>query len=217
MTHQVRAWMKDNLTGLCHHGKRWGMRFLIFVLMLIVSARAHSASSVSGTLERDSLGYFLKHTGSKVCQRFQIVLNNDDTVKNLRKLSRGDLLTGLGNFNEPGCLVNIDTIDYVGLRRLIGHWVTTEGIISIPNFHTMIFYPSGTLQSGGLLSAKAINYRYSMTPSTGREWVLFISDETSTFFATLQLSKNSGVLKVYDSDSGKIVKQLRLEKWGSPN
>lgn len=193
------------------------MRFLFFVLMLIISARAYSADSISGTLERDSLGYFLKHTGSKVCQRFQIVLNNVDTVRNLRKLSRGDLLSGLGQFNEPGCLVNIDSIDYVGLRRLLGHWITEEGIVSIPNHNTMTFYPASGLQSGGLLSAQAINYRYSMTPSTGREWVLFLSDKTHTFFATLQLTRTSGILKIYDSESGKIVKQLRLEKWGSPN
>ncbi len=60
-----------------------------------------------------------------------------------------------------------------------------------------------------------INYRYSVTPSNGKEWVLFLSNDTGTTFATIAFVKDTATMKIFDSETGNLKKTLRLAKWGN--
>lgn len=209
------------MTGLYSHGTKWGMKSLLFVLSLVASSVAYSAQPVSGTVDRTSAGLFLRvPEKAHHCDRLLIHAKTDEAVQSLKKLDTGDTITAAGFFAYESCSVFIDSVDYVGLKRLLGHWHSSDGIISVQDFDSLSFYPINLkdLTKGGVYEKiEPIRYRYSLTPSEGTEWVLFLSDSTSTTFATLQFSKSSAIMKIYDSDTGAIKKTLRMSKWSPQN
>lgn len=204
------------MTELSTHGTRWGMRLMLFVLSFAMSSLTFASQPIVGTVERGDTAVFLQ-TGSR-CTRYSIITKSADASINLNKLSTGDSLTATGHLNDEKCVAIVESVDYVGLKKMLGHWYSKDGIISVKDFSLMSFYPVGfkDFKNGNIYSViNPINYLYSVTPSNGREWVLFLSDSKSTTFATIQFLGNTATLRVYDSDTGAIKKTLYMSKWGS--
>lgn len=194
------------------------MRVLLFVLSLCASSVALSAQPISGTVERTTNGTVFLLTNSQVCYRYSVIALTEDAAVSVGKLSTGDTITSSGNLNNSNCTASIESIDYVGLRKMLGYWYSDDGIITVKNFTSLSFYPLNLkgFQNGLNFSAvDPIDYRYSVTPTGGKEWVMFLSDSTSTTFATIQFNKLTAVMKIYDSESGEVTKTLRLAKWGN--
>lgn len=206
------------MTQITGHEKRWGMRFFVFVLSLLVSSAALSAQPILGTVGRDAAGFHLIVNKDQQCPKYTIETKSEEAISGVRKLSPGDNITASGILDSDSCHALIESIDYVGLKKLLGYWYSHAGIFTIRDFNSLSFYPINTknLENGTLYrTSDPINYRYSVTPSEGNEWVVFLSDRKSTTFATIQFVKQSAVMKLYDSDTGKITKILHLSKWGN--
>ncbi|UOF02155.1 hypothetical protein [Bdellovibrio reynosensis] len=192
------------------------MRLLLFVLSLTVSVGAFASQPLVGNVERNTNGVVLI-TNSATCYRYTINAQTEDAAISIRKLSTGDAVTASGVLNDDSCTAHIDSIDYVGLRKMLGYWYSDEGIITVKDFNSLSYYPIKLkeFQLGiSFRTADPINYRYSVTPSVGKEWVVFLSDTKSTTFATIQFNKGTAVMKIYDPDNGEVTKTLRLAKWG---
>lgn len=191
--------------------------------------------SVVGTIEKQgSRLYFL--TGN-LCARYAISPNTGASeLASLRRLSSGDLVTATGELDHNTCIATIESVDYVGLRQLLGLWVSEDGVITVRDFVSLRYYPlqsdhdsaKDKLKSEGrrktsdfynlttetLHVGTPVDYRYSITPSEGDEWVVFLSDNQSTTFATIQLGRNTAIMKIFDSETGVLTRTLRLAKWG---
>ncbi|MFV8259238.1 hypothetical protein ACNQKP_15635 [Bdellovibrio bacteriovorus] len=192
------------------------MRILLFVLILISGFAAHSARPISGTVERDASGVYLRADSS--CVRYLIDTKSTDADISVRKLSTGDTLTASGVLDSSTCTAVIESVDYVGLRKMLGYWHSADGLITVRDFNSLSFYPItlNDFQNGQSYSeVDPIVYRYSMTPSDGKDWVLFLSDSTSTTFATIRFNKSRATMKIYDSDTGNVTRTLYLNKWGN--
>jgi hypothetical protein len=211
------------LTEQKTHGTRWGMRILLFVLTTVFAATALCAQPVAGVLAQEGTQLFI--SGDMFCSRYLVAAKSNEVLAHIKKLNPGDEITASGDKNFIDCSVVLESIDYVGLRRLLGMWLSNEALIKVKDFSSLSFYPlerSSSLgqhvNNYGLTStsevATAVDYTYSLTPSEGKEWVLFLSDSTKTLFATISLSKGSAVMKIYDSESGVVLKTLRMTKWG---
>lgn len=196
--------------------KGWGMRSLIFVLSLFASTVALSAQPVMGTVVREFPGFRL--IGDQSCRRYIIETKTPEAANNLAKLSSGDNITATGFLDKGKCTAVIESIDYVGLKKLLGHWYSSEGIMSVRDFNSIRFYPiklNDFKNNDNYKSAAPIDYRYSVTPTEGKEWILFLSDKRGTSFSTIQFNKETVTVKIYDSETGQITKTLRLAKWGN--
>lgn len=192
------------------------MRILLFVLILISGYAAHSARPISGTVERDASGAYLIADSS--CVRYLIDTKSPDAEANIRKLTTGDTMTASGLLESNTCTAVIESVDYVGLRKMLGYWHSNDGLISVRDFNSLSFYPISLsdFQNGKTYSEiDPIVYRYSMVPSDGKDWVLFLSDSTSTTFATIRFNKSRAVMKIYDSETGNVTRTLHLNKWGN--
>lgn len=192
------------------------MKSLLFVLSLAASSIAYSNTPVVGIVERGPNGVFLFSKDDVRCEKLLISAKSNEANDILRKLTSGDAITASGLIDSEACTVVIENIDYVGLKRLIGYWHTNDGLISVSDFDSLNFYPirSKDLKNGLLEKfIEPIKYRYSLTPSEGAEWVLFLSDTTSTTFATIRFGKSTATMNIYDSDTGNIKKVLRMTKW----
>jgi hypothetical protein len=199
------------------------MRILLFVLTTVFAAVGLCAQPVAGVLSQEGTQLFI--SGDTFCSRYVVQASSMEVLLHIKKLNPGDEITASGDKNLIDCSVVLETIDYVGLRRLLGMWLSNEALIKVKDFKSLSFYPlerasslGSTFRPYGLSTpsepATAVDYTYSLTPSEGKEWVLFLSDSTKTLFATISLSKGSALMKIYDSESGVVLKTLRMTKWG---
>ena len=190
------------------------MRSLLFVLTFAFTAMASASSALNGTVVRKGQQVYLQ--GSGTCDLLLATTRNQDATAALQKLSDGDHVTATGTVDEASCTAAIENIDYVGLRRLLGKWYSKEGLIEVHDFTRMSFYPvRDSIISANFAAITPVQYKYSVTPSEGKEWVLFLSDRMTTTFATIQFSKELAIMKLFDSDNGKITKVLILNKRGT--
>ncbi|MEN0057340.1 MAG: hypothetical protein AAGB31_00790 [Bdellovibrio sp.] len=192
------------------------MRYFAFVLIVITSSFASAFQSLSGTVTRTSSDLYIVISNAH-CSRYLLVGANEDADNSIRKLSAGDILTASGTLHESTCKASLTSVDYVGLKKLLGYWYSNEGIFTVRDFNYMSFYPMNIKNAQSdpeYYTGDPISYRYSITPSEGKEWVMFLSDKESTTFATLQMYRGYATMRIYDSDTGQMKKTLRLSKWG---
>nr|BFD59468.1 hypothetical protein CKG001_15750 [Bdellovibrio sp. CKG001]BFD62848.1 hypothetical protein BdHM001_15290 [Bdellovibrio sp. HM001] len=191
------------------------MRILLFVLILISGSVGFSARPLSGTIERDITGTYLR--ADSACVRYLVESESQDTEANIRRLSTGDTVTASGVLDPNSCVAYIESVDYVGLKKMLGYWHSSDGLLTVRDFNSLSFYPISVkdFQKGqDYAIIDPITYRYSVTPSTGKDWVLFLSDATSTTFATIRFNKSRATMKIYDSETGNVTRTLHLSKWG---
>ncbi|MFM6927067.1 MAG: hypothetical protein ACKOX6_01310 [Bdellovibrio sp.] len=188
------------------------MRFLLFVLTIVSSTATLAGSPVSGTIARRGQSLFLMSTDP--CTRYELTTRNEAAMESLLKLSDGDVITATGSKLPASCQINVDTIDYVGLKRLLGIWYSREAIVEIRNYNEMSIYPPVMPDFTSGMKPVSVDYKYSVIPSEGKEWVMFLSDKKTTTFATLQFSKGPVILKIY-SESGDVIKTMILFRKGN--
>lgn len=192
------------------------MRLIVFVLTLCAATWAWASEPIAGLIQKDGTGAFIQLNPQG--PKFKVIPAGTDVQDNLRKLSHGDLVTGSATIDFDKKEIVLEAIDYVGIKRLLGTWYSPEGLYEVTSFDRLNFYPYAQLDSAGRVKNKTSTpheFKYSVSPSEGREWVLFLSDKQSTIFATIQITRNRARLKLYDSETGGVSKSLVLVKWGS--
>lgn len=187
---------------------------MFFVLNLTLSLSAWAAfNPVTGTITRQDKKVYV--SGNSQCATYLLQTQNKEAAASLHKLSTGDFITASGFYQNSDCIALVSSIDYVGLKRLLGHWYAENGMLAVTDFNRLEFYPFSTQKAGSLSlqTSEPIRYRYSVTPSNGREWIMFLSDAKRTTFASLQLNSKNVSLRVYDAETGEPVQTLRFSKW----
>lgn len=199
------------------HGKTCGMRILLFVLSILTSLPIFANQPIYGVVTRDTTKLSIVLDNNSDCTNFVISSKSEEASSAIKKLSHGDSLTATGQLNPSDCTALIESIEYVGLKKMLGKWYSADGIIDVRNYNLLSYYPIPiNIPNTDYVTfnvIKPIEYRYSLTPTDSTEWVLFLSDRTSTTFATIQFGKGNAVMKFYDSETGDITKTLFLSRW----
>ena len=193
------------------------MNKLIFFLTLLSTSSVFGASNIIGSIVKESSSYYL--VADAGCVRYLIKPQNADTAQTMVKLRSGDQLRASGNLSANTCEASLHSIDFVGLQSLLGYWKADDGMYSIRNFNMLQFFPesTGEIVNGNYHdSIIPVTYHYSIVPAIGKDWVVFLSDNQDTQFATIRLNKNSATLKIFDSETGNVISQKHLSKWSSP-
>ena len=112
--------------------------------------------------------------------------------------------------NEDQTAININSVNYIGLKSLIGTWYADTATC----FH-FLTYTDFTISrriGNNCVSQQNVNYTYIINPST-LTWVILISGERGSYVGDVSFVNTKNVqLDLYDSDSGAIVRQLYLQK-----
>lgn len=189
---------------------------LLIGVQCIWTPAAHAQKYVSQTFKgyvgnTSTTFYFSPHMSGD--QGYTIETNTTDVQDSLNRLSEGDYITGNGFVDENNKKIRIDSIQYVGLRRLLGPWKSDEGLMVFKDFTTMRFFPNYTDQPQGVEATNhQQEFRYSLSPSNSGAWILFLSDSKSTTFATVEFDSANILLKIFESESGNILRTLILER-----
>ncbi|MGZ3743846.1 MAG: hypothetical protein ACXVB1_14400 [Pseudobdellovibrionaceae bacterium] len=193
------------------------MKYILFLLTIfsvpfLSESQAMGFQVFRGFLTKRNSNYYF--TSVNTDSFYQTHALNRNVEDNLKRFENGDFIIGSGVLDVVNKKINIESVDYVGLRRLLGSWRGTDGIMVFKDFSTMSFTPQLSDINENKIGNNITNYqkefRYSMSPSDGNEWALFVSDDKGTSFATMEITKKSVIMKIYESESGKIVRTLTL-------
>lgn len=128
------------------------------------------------------------------------------TVEALKKLKNMDYFQGQGEFVNNELL--LESVDFVGLRRLLGLWTADENsVLDFQDYSRVMIYRSFL----NLMAPRAL-LQYSIAPSAGADWRIFFTDENSVVLAALDLKDQKATLKFFDLGSGHVVKTVEMTR-----
>lgn len=188
---------------------------LIFSFLTLISAVVH-ATSLSGVLTKKDGQFFL--TPSQSEQAYSLVNTAAEASDALLKLETGDYITGSGVIDEVQHKIELQALDYVGLKKLLGRWYSGDSVMNFTTFSNLSVYPfmKNLLQPAiiGPVPLKT-EFRYSTAPYYGGRWAVFLSDNGgNTIFATLEITGDSAVIRTVNTQTGTTIRTLRLVRWG---
>jgi hypothetical protein len=179
------------------------MKLILWISILFVTVPA-LAGSVGGfvAIDRDQYTYIDMQTN----RRYTIRPVKSDTVESLKKLKNLDYFQGQGELQ--GNVLLLDTIDFVGLRRLLGLWTAdATSILDFQDYSKVIVYRTFL----NVATPRAA-LQYSIAPASGADWRIFFTDENSVVLASLVLQDARATLKFFDLNSGSVVKTVELTR-----
>jgi len=187
------------------------MKYIFFLFATFSFQFVLGIQSFSGFMTKKGADYYFTPKSSSILYRINPATTN--VQASLDRLGSGDFIAGNGSLDTINRKLTVASVDYVGLRKLLGPWTGPEGTMLFKDFTTMRFTPRfRDIDMDSNLSTYQKEFRYSITPSDGNEWGVFLSDEKSTTFATVEFTKNKVIMKIFESESGKIVRTLKLER-----
>lgn len=189
------------------------LRHLLFSLLLLLAPLAQAGVTVAGTIGR---------IGPQVTLRIEtrvlrVSTQSRDVQKILNRLEEGDSIVATGDTKTDLGLIDIQSIDFVGLRKMLGVWNSTNarGILEFKTYSEMKVYSVGAPVAGPAAGLpRTRSFKYTLSPTGNDDWVLFMSDDSATKMGFLRLQQNDATISMLDSSTGDISQVLRLQKVG---
>jgi hypothetical protein len=182
--------------------------FLSFTLFFVELTYANPEYLFKGkiTITDKSYSIFDEYTE----QEYKIFTRTRSIFQTIIQLENGDYISGSAFMDPEGKLL-ITSIDFVGLKRLLGIWSGKNHIMnfdSISNMSIWNFEKGVNWKYWGPFS-----YSYSITPDDEGKWKIFFSDDKNVILALLHcVDSNHITISTYDSNDGSVDKVYDLEK-----
>lgn len=187
---------------------------VVTFLVSFLATTALASQSFGGTMTRIGDQLFLTTTTNPV-HMVRATSDREDVNNTLKRLGNGDSIVGTATFDGSGRWVKIESIDFVGLRRLIGLWNTTNttGLMNFRSYQDLNVIMLGPQGDGpGLVTTKK-EFKYTITPAIGDDWVLFLSDDRETQMGLMDLKDGSARITLLNPQTGNVAHVIELQKF----
>lgn len=177
---------------------------LIFIEPLLANPEYLFKGKVTAT--PNSYSIFDEYTQ----REFRIFTRTRSIFQTLVQLETDDYISGAAYMDPEGRLL-ITSIDFVGLKRLLGAWSDKQHIMNFETISSMSFW---NFERGLIWRYWGpYNYNYSITPDDKGKWKIFFSDDKNVILALLHcIDKNHITISIYNSNDGSIDKVYELER-----
>lgn len=183
--------------------------FITVSFLLITSANGFAQESgqvtITGTLIKNLtpdnwLG--LKTSSGHI---YKIKSDGSEANETLLKLEEGDLVSGFGQIDNSSKVAMIQSLSFIGLKRLLGFWWTSMGFAEIRTFSEMNFYNQSLFKTDSPLKK---SYQYSISPTLSTSWVIFLSDDKNVYYTSMIFQGNKAQMKMYNPETGVLTKTI---------
>lgn len=186
-----------------------------FIGFLTILTLFFQLSSSFALAEEVKFQGFIRKQGSETLlipdtQGPQLILYSSEPQmrSTIEKLSDGDFATGVAT-SLVGTRLVVDSIDFVGLKKILGMWKASKTIFSFKSFNLLSVLD---VKDADPFFKNWQDFRYSVSPSEGQSWKVFIANKNSVALGTLEINPSFVILTIYDSHSGQVTNRFRLEK-----
>jgi hypothetical protein len=174
---------------------------LHFVILIFFFSFPALAESYSGYVSIFKNRVFTVLEGSN--KKYELIAYTEDTISSLKKLKDRDYITVFGSKSDSTILV--ESIDFVGLRQLLGLWVSNNTWLNFRDFNNVNVYWQD------VNTTQKVLYEYSISPDPGKNWKIFFAGNNEVVIADLELNPSSAKINYFDS-KGVVVKTVELTK-----
>lgn len=182
--------------------------FFVFVFLGLASSKSIADTTFADRVNLD--GYVRITDGniffveSQTIKIYKLKAYTANAEEVLSKLKNFDHITGSARLVDDTLL--LESVEFVGLRRLLGYWQSPKVAIVFQSFQDVEFK---------LPSSKS-EYKYAVSPSDGNSWRVFFSDQSSVTLGSLTVSENKASIELYDPETGETSQQFDLKKVSAP-
>jgi hypothetical protein len=182
--------------------------FLNFTLFVLEPALATTEYLFKGNINVASSSFTIFDEYTQ--QEYKIFTRTRSIFQTIIQLESGDYISGAAFIDPEGKLL-VTSIDFVGLKRLLGVWSDKHHVMNFDSINTMNFW---NFEKGLIWKYWGpFGYAYSITPDDEGKWKVFFSDDKNVMLALLHcIDKNHITISIYNSNDGSIDKVYELEK-----
>lgn len=175
------------------------MKNIILASIFIFYTSASFAEVVNGFIVVDNqMHWLIDKDSSEPLALKALTLSVQNT---LEKLSTFDRLRGQANLLGDNT-VELESIDFVTLRKLIGEWTDHSGKVQL-NFvdHTNLNIKKADSES---------NFTYSLSPGLNQSWRIFLGDGQKVLLGSLTLDEDKLKFELLDGTTGQVTESYHL-------
>ncbi len=186
-------------------------RFILITFIFFTYAFS-DAANLNGTISRLKSGIAFKNSTTQ--KKYLLTYKTTEIQKQINKLKELDFISVDGSIDEGHQTLLANTVNYVGLKELLGRWnADDEFCYNFKTFTELAIYRktlSDKCNYNVLYLAREMTY--TINPTTDN-WLVLISDSKGSYVMDLVLkSKNKAEINLYDPDTGDILKEIKLRK-----
>lgn len=168
---------------------------LLSLSIVLFFAPAIYAASVTGYVVIKDTTKFIQRIGD--ARLYELRPATTESSRNLDRLSDNDFLQGQGEFREGVFL--LQTVDFVGLFHLLGPWQSPQDqtLVTFETYNQVSIYNPRTSGYDHMNL-----FGYSVAPTSGMDWQIFVSGRRSVSIASLKLESDRLTLQFINLDTG---------------
>lgn len=185
------------------------MRLFVLTFSVLVGLSC-SALTFDGTISKSRTGIsFVNRTDKK---KYQLTGATPIISTHLAKLSDGDFLSVDGSRDLNSLLLTVNSINYVGLKSLIGTWYGDDSYCY--NFANNTDFSISHRSGRRCLPSQDLSYTYLLNPDAQTSsWTMLVSGEYGSYVGDLKVNGPVSVsIELYDSESGEVLRHLNLTR-----
>lgn len=160
---------------------------LLYLIMLIAS-QSWGSGYVNGTFKTTNGNRYLVRAN---LEKLLLNATSMEVHKQLSMLENYDYMIVTAIKSET--ILNVESIDFVGLQRILGRWLGKTYIWQFEDYSTLTLTPR---KAFGIL--EELKFSYSIVPNEDKTWTLFMSNPKIAKTATLKINKSIFTLDFLD-------------------
>lgn len=186
--------------------------FKTSVLSLLATSLVASvalADTFDGRISiKDGQKYFTPSTTPNVVWKLDGL--SDEVKTQLGSLQDGDFLSATGELTKLDQTAYVETVDFVGLKRILGRWVSKDGTsIVFKDFRSAEVEQQQPLPWNPDDERK-VDLVYTILPLKAADWSLLMSNRKTVRVGTLQIHDSDLTIQLVDQTTGKITEDISL-------
>lgn len=182
--------------------------FITLTIGLFLSANAFANAFEGHVVIRDAQTFLV--LPNEPAQQWKIEGLSDQVNSQLRTLRDGDLLSATGELTPATHTAYVETVDFVGLKRILGRWESTDGVrIHFKDFRTAIVETKKPLPSNPA-EDRTLDLVYAILPLKESNWSFFMSNRKTVRVGTLSIQAKTLDIQLVDQRTGLVTEDISL-------
>lgn len=181
---------------------------LTALLGLLISESAIANAFEGRVVFRNSVAHIVMD--SAPTELWKIEGLSDQVTSQVKGLQEGDLLSATGELVISNKTAYVETVDFVGLKRILGRWESKDGYsINFKDFRSAVVAQKQPLPWDPN-EEKTVNLVYAILPLKESNWSLFMSNRKTVRVGTLSIQETKLSIQLVDQRTGKVTEDISL-------
>ena len=182
------------------------------VVGLITTIHAANADTIVGIVQKSSDQIYLKMADRST---YLIRPKSVDLRKELNRLKNDDFVIGQGIFLRRERVIELQAINSVGLKELLGFWGDrTSSIYEFKSFDDLNLYHLENPTEAVPVYIHTGQFKYSISPDQDNRWAIFISGNDTVHLGLLEIRSDEIDLTLLNQETGKPEATFTLSRIG---